>query len=194
MEENPIQELYPSRHSIRLGGYDYSWPGAYFITICTDERQCLFGDISGEKMILNRYGQIVRSCWGETPWHHPSTVMDVFVIMPNHVHGIVEINDSTVRAGQRPAPTGRHPLSEIIRAFKSVSAHRINELRKSKGQPVWQRGYYEHIIHSEEELDQIGNYINTNPANWGKDAENPTNRSTARRGGSVTRPSKGRIK
>ncbi len=151
MENNLIQELYPQRHTIRLRSYNYSWPGAYFVTVCTYEQQCIFGDITNDEMNLNKYGQIVLSCWEETPKHYPLVKMGIFVVMPNHIHAIVELNEETVRAGLRPAPTMNRPLSEIVRTFKSFSARRINELRKSQGQTVWQRNYYEHVIRNEEE-------------------------------------------
>jgi putative transposase len=92
--------------------------------------------------------------------------------MPNHVHGIIIIQDLR-RVGPRPTPTKRHPLSEIVRAFKSYSSRKINEHRHLPGIPVWQRGYYEHVIRSEEEFTRIGEYILFNAAKWETDRENP---------------------
>ena len=91
--------------------------------------------------------------------------------MPNHVHGIIAIHE-VGRAGSKPAPTKRYPLSEIVRAFKTYSSRRINELRNSQGIPVWQRNYYEHIIRSESDYHQIGEYILYNPSKWETDHEN----------------------
>jgi REP element-mobilizing transposase RayT len=159
------------RSSIRLRTYDYSQPGAYFVTICTHERQILFGNVIEEKMVMNRCGEIVLSCWGDIPDHYSTVTLDLFMVMPNHVHGIIVLTD--VGAGFKPAPTKRRPVSEIVRAFKTFSARRINEYRNTAGIPVWQRNYYEHVIRSERELTQIREYISTNHLKWGLDRENP---------------------
>ncbi len=178
-----MEELYPQRRYIRLPGYDYSQPGAYFVTICTHDRQCLFGNIENNLMNLNPYGEIVQSCWKDIPLHYPEVTNDVFVVMPNHVHGIIFIHDVNTdtsgqagRSGSKPDPTGRQPLSEIVRAFKTYSARKINEDRQSQGTPIWQRSYYEHIIQGEIEYSQIGEYIIYNPSQWKMDSENPNNR------------------
>ncbi len=152
------------RRSIRLQGYDYSQAGAYFVTITTHGRECLFGEIHQGQMTLNQFGKIVQQAWLDLPRHYPHIELGAFGIMPDHVHMVVIFNDS-------PAPK-RHPLSEIIRAFKSFSAKRINLLRKSQGIPVWQRNYYEHIIGSDDEQDRIHLYIENNPANWINDTAN----------------------
>jgi len=164
------------RRSIRLKGYDYSQAGAYFITICTKDRACLFGEVVDGEMRLNALGQIVQDVWHDLP-NHVNVVLDAFVVMPNHVHGIVIIPDDTVvvvGAGSEPAPTTtRHGLPEIVRQFKTFSARRINELRGTPGLPVWQRNYYEHIIRNEESLHRIRAYIANNPLKWALDRENP---------------------
>ncbi len=118
MENKLLQEFYPQRRAIRLPSYKYSWPGAYFITVCTYERRCIFGDITNDQMHLNMYGQTVVSCWEEARKHYPLIKMGIFEVMPNHIHGIVEINEENERAGLRPAPTIGRPLSGIVRAFK----------------------------------------------------------------------------
>jgi putative transposase len=123
-------------------------------------------------MKLNPLGEVVVSVWKEIPLHYPEVNNAVFVVMPNHVHGIIFIQDSK-RAGSKPAPTGNYPLSEIVRGFKTFSARRINEFRHSQGTPVWQRNYYEHVIRSESEYRQIGEYILFNPCKWETDHENP---------------------
>ena len=131
-------------------------------------------------MQSNQFGEIVRSCWGDLPNHYTHVELGAFVIMPNHIHGIIHLIDTQpveadfVRAGLRPAPTNiRHGLSEIIRAFKSFSARKINELRATPGLHLWQRNYYEHIIRSEKALAHIQEYILTNPLRWPLDRENP---------------------
>jgi len=160
------------RRNIRLQSYDYTWQGAYFVTICTHDKQNLFGIIIDHTMRLNPGGEIVDSVWKDIPLHYPEVKNDVFTIMPNHVHGIIVIQVLR-RAGPRPAPTKKQPLSEIVRAFKSCSSQKINERRHSQGTPVWQRGYYEHVIRSEEEFTRVGEYILFNAAKWETDRENP---------------------
>jgi len=208
------------RKNIRLKDYDYSTEGGYFITIVTKDRQLLFGNIVYGEMVLNEYGRIVESTWNDLINHNPNIGLDEFVVMPNHVHGIVVIFDS-VGAGSRdlcaperslreekpaplnlagcePAPTRnvngvadepsqtedlspveetilapnkRVPLSEIVRQFKTFSARRINKRRKTPDLSVWQRNYYDHIIRSDREHEEIAAYIANNPAAWLTDAE-----------------------
>ena len=166
------------RRSIRLRDYDYAQAGAYFVTICTYRRVCLFGDMVNSCMQLNDYGQIVTAHWDDLVNHYPHVELDVFVVMPNHVHGIIALTDN-VGAGLKPAPTKHHGLPEIVRGFKTFSSRRINHLRKTPGQPVCQRNYYEPIIRSEDELDRIRQYILDNPAKWPEDVENPLNIGTS---------------
>ena len=160
------------RRSIRLKGYDYAQAGAYFVTVCTQDRVCLFGNVVDGKMRLNAVGQMVQAAWGDLPNHYPHVELDEFVIMPNHVHGIIFI----VGAGFKPAPTipiKCHGLAEIVRAFKTFSARRINQHLGMSGVPVWQRNYYEHIIRDESSLNRIRQYILDNPLRWTLDRENP---------------------
>jgi len=157
------------RHSVRLPGYDYSLPGAYFVTIVTHQRQYLFGEISGGAMHLNRWGKIVEQVWLDLRGHYPCVVPGAFCIMPNHVHGVIGLCE--LEAGPAVA-TKRRPLSEIVRGFKSFSARQINELRQERDIPVWQRNYYEHIIRDDVEHERIHRYIESNPANWVNDEEN----------------------
>lgn len=165
------------RHSIRLKGFDYAKSGAYFVTICTHNRACLFGDEVQGEIRLNGAGQLVQSVWEGLPDHYSHIEMDAFVIMPNHVHGIIWLRGSnnarSVRAGLKPAPTVRHGLPEIVRAFKTFSARQINAMRGTFGTSVWQRNYFEHIIRNDETLQFIRKYIADNPARWAEDAENP---------------------
>lgn len=152
--------------------YDYSQAGAYFVTICTQNKECMFGDVVDGSMRVNEFGQITTTCWRDLPKHYPQIELDEFVIMPNHTHGIIVINHVTpeIRAGLKPAPTQKqHGLSEIIRAFKTFSSKQINQIRNSPGVPVWQRNYYEHIIRNESELNRIREYNVNNPLNWETD-------------------------
>jgi putative transposase len=166
------------RRLTRLKEYDYSQSGGYFITICTQNRSCLFGEIDNDKMMVNQYGEVVQISWNELPDHYNNVELDVFVIMPNHIHGIIFLKD--VGAGLKPAPTGLvnkpYSLPEIIRGFKTFSARNLNKLRTMPGAPVWQRNYYEHVIRRDESLDKIREYIITNPLRWALDRENPANR------------------
>lgn len=169
MTYNP--EIY-HRRSVRLKGYDYSQAGAYFVTICTQNRRCMFGDIADGQMALNDAGWMVQAVWDELPNHYADVELDSFIVMPNHVHGIVVLRDM-VGAGFKPAPTKRHGLPEIIRGFKTFSSRYINGMRNTPGTKLWQRNYYEHIIRNETELNQIREYIVNNPLQWELDRENP---------------------
>jgi REP element-mobilizing transposase RayT len=250
------------RRSIRLKGFDYTTSGAYFITICTHHRECLFGEIVDGIMQLNALGQIAQRHWLKLPNHHRHLSLDKFVIMPDHMHGILVLHDAPVGAGfdgtvselttnglHKPAPTSRHDgdragfdgtgselttngvhkpaaaehhdcdwagfdntgselttnvspkpaptsrhdcdntmpeltangsykpaptpastkrhgVSEIIRGFKTFSARRINQMRRSPGIPVWQRNFYERIIRDDEAMQRIRRYIQANPSSW----------------------------
>jgi len=155
------------RRSIRLEGYDYSQAGAYFLTLCTQNRECLFGEIVEGGMRLNDAGRGVESVWNGLPEHYPHVELDVMVIMPNHVHGIIVLTPA-VGAGLKPAPTAkvRHRLPEIVRAFKTFSSRRINEPRNTPGAKLWQRNYWEHIVRNEPELNRLRKYVQDNPAQW----------------------------
>ena len=126
-------------------------------------------------MRLSQFGSIVEDCWNDLINHYPHVALDEFVVMPNHVHGVIRLNDDG-RAGLKPAPTDdgprRHGLSKIVRAFKTFSARRINELRGTAGTPVWQRNYYERVVRNERELNAIREYTRANPLNWHLDKEN----------------------
>ena len=177
--------------SIRLKGYDYTRAGAYFVTICTKDRTCLFGDVADGVMRLNQMGHIVRQCWLAIPDHVPPVLLDEFVVMPNHVHGIIVlVSTDTVGATHasppqhasplqnddtptRPRGPQRQSVGSIVVSFKSAATKRINEHRGTPGAPVWQRDYFEHIIRNDESLNRICEYILNNPLQWDLDRENP---------------------
>jgi len=172
------------RRSIRLQGYDYSQSGVYYVTVCTRERQCLFGAVMDGQMQLNAAGQILQSVWESLPQFYEGVESDAFVVMPNHVHGIIiiraavgAIHESPLRSASstpsRILDRRRMLLSKIIGRFKMVSAKQINVQRDTPGVPVWQRNYYEHVIRDEETLRRIRQYIADNPAQWEFDRENP---------------------
>ena len=181
---NIAQQSGPTRRRMRLKGYDYSTPGAYFITVCTQDRRPLFGRVFNGKMSPNRLGAVVEDCWAELPDHYGGVTLDAFVLMPNHVHGVIlledEPNGPSVGAGLQPAfardeASRRHGVPEIVRAFKTFSARRINRMRASTGAPVWQRGFYDHVIRDQDELDRVRTYILDNPRKWSEDSDNPDN-------------------
>jgi REP element-mobilizing transposase RayT len=168
-----VRDLLPNRKYVRLPEHDYSSAGVYFVTICALNKQCLFGEIKNAAMRPNPYGKIVQQCWNDIPKHYFETNNEIFSLMPNHVHGIIIIPDDDGRSGLKPDPTNRHTLPEIIRAFKTFSAKGINEAMHSPGTPIWQRSFYEHIIRTEKEYREIGEYIYHNPQKWDSDTENP---------------------
>ena len=171
------------RHrSIRLRDYDYAHAGAYFITACTHARQCIFGEIIGGIMQLSDFGAAAQECWRAIPEHSPYVDLDAFIVMPNHVHGIV-----TITVGARhavplhnatsvPAAFGKPlagSLATIVGSFKSATTKRVNELRGTPAAPVWQRNYHEHVIRNDRDLDRIRQYITENPVRWADDEFNP---------------------
>jgi REP element-mobilizing transposase RayT len=184
------------RRSIRLQGYDYRQAGAYFVTVCVRGRHCLFEAIVDESVRLNLLGQTVKQCWRETPSHFPQVILDKFIIMPNHVHGILIIaprdgdaprgaRNGSQSGGQsrscagandhsplrRPAGTSS-TIGSIIRGFKGGVVKRSRESCDICA--IWQRGYYEHIIRNDTALDRIRRYIEANPTQWAQDPENPS--------------------
>jgi len=167
------------RRSIPLPDHDYRSPGAYFVTICTHQGDLLFGDVVDDEVALNEYGQIAHEEWRASEDIRREIELDAFVIMPNHVHGIVWIRDTgddpavgTHDAGANGrAPLHRPPrsLGSFIAGFKSAATGRINRLRGTPGAPVWQRNYYERIIRNDAALGRIRKYIQHNPARWAED-------------------------
>jgi REP element-mobilizing transposase RayT len=174
------------RRSIRLKGYDYSQAGGYYVTIVSLWRECLFGEVVDGGMRVNALGKIVQDCWEEIPVHFPNVVVDMFVVMPNHVHGIIihEKEFSVVVGAQHAAPLhapqqGMTPnvrpgsLRAIVRSFKSAVTRRAG--RELNSANIWQRNYYEHIIRDQADYERIAGYILANPVNWNDDEENPRN-------------------
>jgi REP element-mobilizing transposase RayT len=183
------------RRSIRLPGYDYAQPGAYFVTICTDDGECLFDD-----PVLRR---VAETMWQQIPSHFGRVTLDAWVVMPNHTHGVLILSDipgvgarhsqqevplttphASVEANgkvhdlpgnaspARPSGAPAGSLGVIVGNYKSITTRRINQIRKTPGTTVWQRSYYEHIVRSERALDAIRAYITTNPARWHLDKYN----------------------
>jgi REP element-mobilizing transposase RayT len=181
-----------------LKSYDYSAAGAYFVTICAHERESLFGEIVDGEMLPGEYGRIVLTEWLKTGEIRQEVLLGEFVVMPNHFHGILKVNDgATCHTGTavyskgmvfveegtaRRAPTVEQfgkpvagSLSTILRSFKSSVTKCINEIRNSPGVPVWQRNYFEHVIRDEADYNRIAEYVATNPQRWIEDKLHPSN-------------------
>jgi REP element-mobilizing transposase RayT len=172
------------RRSIRLRQYDYTQSGAYFVTICCYQKNCLFGEIKGGIMYLNATGDAVQQVWSNLPNNFPKIALDDFVIMPNHLHGIICLIDSpdlmttnTNITPVNPMPNGtkKGSLGAIVQNFKSISTRRVNNITRNSG-TIWQRNYYETIIRDDRAYENIKRYINENPLKWEEDPENPTPR------------------
>lgn len=148
---------YPQRKSPRLQGYDYTQSGAYFITICTYKRAHWFGHIEGGSMMPNQIGQIAADCWAAIPDHFAAVTLDVAVVMPNHVHGII------VLAG------GGVALGTVIGTYKAAVTRQIRRECSAPPTTVWHTRYHDHIIRSEQALERIREYILYNPARWQAD-------------------------
>ena len=178
--------------SARLKNWDYSSAGHYFVTICTKNRGCYFGDIKDGKMKLSKLGGIAEKYWLEIPDHFPKTELDAFVVMPNHVHGILVINDDggavnrtdvacnvcTTTRGRATIWGAISPksgsLSTIIRSYKSACTKMINQTRDNV-QFAWQARFYDHIIRNHKSLFRIRKYIIENPIKWENDRNNHGN-------------------
>ena len=172
-----------TRKNRRLKNYDYSEKGWYFVTVCTYNKRCLFGDIVGAngcspEIILNKYGKIVEKEWKKSANIRDEIELDKHVIMPNHVHGIIRINynGKCQEKGDQPVALMSGPQSKsigaIIAGFKSIVTKQINTIRNIPREKIWQRNYYDHIIRDERSLNEIREYIKNNPATWDEDENN----------------------
>lgn len=169
------------RRSIRLRGYDYSQAGVYFVTICQANRECIFGDVVNGKMHPNQFGEIVLKWWNELPNFYSPVKLDEFIVMPNHLHGIIIITDvgmgisRAIPGHQGLAPTEKRTMGQLVAYLKFQITKETNRVRDSGYAKVLQRNYYEHIIRNEREWGAIAEYIHSNPANWRVDLDNPVN-------------------
>ncbi len=156
------------------------------MTICTNNREYLFGEITDGVMRLNQLGEIVRDAWLQTATIRPNVVLDEFIVMPNHLHGIIVIEKQsnhfhrgvlqyapTTATGKLRSPS--QTIGAIIRGFKSFVTVKINQIDNSFGRKIWQRNFYEHIIRQEDDLNKIREYIVNNPLKWGHDRNNKEN-------------------
>jgi REP element-mobilizing transposase RayT len=189
------------RRSIRVKGYDYSQAGAYFVTLCTQDRALFFGETVGETMQVNRAGQMIQTGWDGLPQRFLAMIPDAFVVMPNHVHGVILLSGADIGGDHedrpyetlppddkgrgesclRPCGTKAGTIGRILQAFKSITTHQYILGVKNEGWipfpgRLWQCNYYEHIIRDEESLNRIREYILYNPLSWSLDRENPHRR------------------
>ncbi|MBI4973077.1 hypothetical protein HZC27_00490 [Candidatus Roizmanbacteria bacterium] len=179
--------MQPSRHTIRLKGYDYSQNGLYFVTICTQNRENLFGDIVDGKMKLNDAGEMIKIWWDKIPGKYTNVKLDIYQIMPNHIHTIIVVgahpcvrplSNPYVRSLHEGSTHGSTPtLGNVIQWFKTMTTNKyIRGIKINNWPPfnkrLFQRNYYEHIIRNEEEYLKIKEYIRQNPSLWSRDRNN----------------------
>jgi putative transposase len=174
------------RRSVRLQGFNYSQDGAYFVTICVQDKCPLFGEMSGGEVTLNDASRMVNAWWTKLPSKFSAVRLDDHIIMPNHFHGIIRIVGEDLRV--RPEPNeGAHggaplqqissaPISRIVQWFKSITTHEYANGVRDRGWPtfrgrLWQRNYYEHVIRNEDELNRVRQYIIDNPMEWATDPD-----------------------
>lgn len=190
------------RRSIRLQAFDYTRDGAYFVTVCSRDRECLFGQVIDGAVNLNEFGQVIGLALTSLPTHFPHVDVPDYVIMPNHLHAIIKIarDDVGAKQGVSASPVsvdignsgkadeafalplrGTVPgsLAAVVQNFKSVTTRKVNALRGTPGIPVWQRNYYERVIRNEAELAAIREYIASNPGSWDQDRNHPENITSA---------------
>ena len=134
------------------------------MTMCTLRRMCIFGTVWGDRVWLNDLGKIVEQCWCDIPDHYPSVDLDAYVVMPNHVHGILTIVDRDLT---------RTSIPEIVGTFKATVTRQVHVMNGFSGLRVWQRAYHEQVIRSERALGSIRQYVVNNPLKWHLDEENP---------------------
>lgn len=156
--------MFLPRKQIRLIGHDYSDPGYYFVTLCTSLRKCRFGSIQNAAILPTSLGRLVEGCWNDLPGHFNGLKLGSFVVMPNHVHGLLLFPTTSFTIG---VPHQFNSLGDVIGGFKSAVS------RKSGIRLLWQRGYYDRVVRNEKELHRIADYIRLNPMRWHSDEHNP---------------------
>lgn len=172
-----------SRKSNRLKNYNYSQAGYYFVTLCSKDGKQWFGKIKNEKMQPYAYGEVVAKFWQEMPKYYSNICLDKWIVMPNHLHGIVIINDMWMEqcdlgTEQCSVPTNRYGLlSKAIKSFKEFTVKTIHK-QHHNNEFSWQRSFYDHIIRDNHSLYRIREYIQNNPLKWALDKNNPKNRNT----------------
>jgi putative transposase len=173
------ETLHPGRKSLRLPFRDYSAPGTYFVTICAENNRCIFGQVEKACVQLTPLGEVVRECWVGIPVHYLNAKLHPFIVMPNHLHGLIELVPTTgkPRLEIRPRafdPSGVPPgsLSAIVRSFKAIVTKRAHkEIRLTE--EIWHRNYFERVVRDGEEFSNATRYIAENPQRWEWDTRNP---------------------
>jgi REP element-mobilizing transposase RayT len=150
---------------IRLQEYDYAQAGAYFLTICARDRACLFADLDDGVVCLTPVGEVVAMCWEAIPEHFSTVELDAFVVMPNHVHGIVVLGSDS--------GAGASILADEGTACRALVADRLGPLPPGRIPSLWQSNYHEHIIRNERSLEHLRAYIAANPSRWVEDSLHP---------------------
>lgn len=174
------EQTHQNRKSPRLPDYDYSQAGVYFVTICTAQREHLFGEIRDSEVIHSPMGKIAVQCWQDIPQHFPTIEIDLFVVMPNHVHGLVVINENSVpsvgtryisSSSPKLRANGVKPqsLGAIVGSYKAAVTRQIRHILTETSSHIWQGRYHDHIIRNEQGLNQLREYILNNPARWSED-------------------------
>jgi REP element-mobilizing transposase RayT len=189
-------EVLLQRQPLRLRDYDYAQPAIYFVTTNTHARICRFGEVADGVMRLNKIGRIVHERWMAIPAHHPAVELDAFIVMPNHVHGIIRIlSNGRGEAGLAPTSAGAGAsagsLGAIIGSLKAGVSRRVAAIQPGRHLALWQSGYQDHIVRTDGELERIRRYIAANPANWPSDVENPDRTAGARQASPPQEPGSG---
>ncbi|MFZ5433547.1 MAG: transposase [Calditrichota bacterium] len=159
--------------NVRLPTYDYSTPGYYFVTIVVAHRRACLGNIDGETMILSPMGEIVKQGWLWLAKQYPFVRLDEYVIMPNHLHGILQIVECGSGCGGVNESAARLSMGRLVAAFKTVTTREINRFESASGRKFWQDDFYEHVVRNDHDLRAIQEYVRNNPLQWMLDQENP---------------------
>jgi putative transposase len=171
-----MSETQRHRRSIRLPGRDYSWPGTYFLTICTAQRKCILGRIENGEMRENILGRLVRTIWEEIPQEFPNVELNAFVVMPNHLHGMIRLHrkvpaDEPQQKLAQFAKPPTHSISWIVRTFKARVTRQPRQILRRPQLTVWQGHYFERVVRNADESEDVRRYICENPKNWDRDGD-----------------------
>jgi REP element-mobilizing transposase RayT len=173
-----------NRRSLRIRNFDYTSEGVYYVTQCVHNRRHIFGEIKNGKMHLSSIGEMVQNAWLGLPRYDPRVSLDEFIVMPNHIHGIIVIDSDGLEShrgrARGPAPTNSyHPLSlpDLLQRFKSWTTRQYLDISPPSAGRLWQRTFYDHVVRNDTDLRRIREYIRHNPANGETDPENGVNKT-----------------